>query len=126
MAFQCEDNEPATMDDALLETGIYAAWQLNSQTINGVTLMTPPPEMILEFYPDENREDSRGDFDLEESSSVTYGVFIMDQEKGVITFKRDGKDDLVWDYSISQAKDYITFTYQEGESLMEEGWHKIY
>ncbi len=103
---------------------MYGGWELSSQTVNGITDMTPPPEMILEFYPDNNIQDDRGEYNLEEPSNSTIGIFIMNETQQVITFKRDGKDDIIYGYSINPAKDYITFTFTESNAQFEQGWRK--
>lgn len=125
MAFQC-DKEINAEEDLLFETGIYAGWELDSQTVNGVTDLTPPPEMFLEFYPDDNTQDNKGGYDLEEPSAYTGGIFIMDQTEQTITFKREGKEDLIYGYIIDPAKDYVTFIFTESNAQFEQGWRKRY
>ena len=123
MAFQCEEDVDFEQD-SLFESGIYGGWELISQTVNGVTDMTPPPEMILEFYPDNNIQDDRGEYNLEEPSNSTIGIFIMNETLQSITFKRDGKDDIIYGYSINSTKDYLTFTFTESNAQFEQGWRK--
>ncbi len=125
MAFQC-DEEINAEEDLLIDTGIYAGWALTSETVNGVTIMTPTPEMILEFYPDKNTQDNRGSYNMEEPSANTIGTFIMDQTEQTITFKREGKKDIVYNYLINSEKDFITFRFIESDALFENGWRKIY
>jgi len=125
MAFQC-DKEINAEEDLLFESGIYAGWELHSQTVNGVTDLTPPPEMILEFYPDDNTQDNKGEYNLEEPSANTIGIFIMDQTEQTITFKREGREDLIYSYIINPAKDLITFTFTESNAQFEQEWGKRY
>jgi hypothetical protein len=125
MAFQCED-EVNVQEDLLFESGIYGGWELASQTVNGVTDMMPLPEMILEFYPDGNTQDNRGEYNLEEPFANTVGVFIMDQIEQTIAFKREGKEDIVYGYIIHPDKDFITFTFVESNAQFEQGWRKKY
>lgn len=125
MAFQCEDDVNFEQD-SLFESGIYGGWELSSQTVNGVTDMTPPPEMILEFYPDKNIQDDRGEYNLEEPFDSAIGIFIMNETQQSITFKRDGKDDIVYGYTINSAKDHISFTFTESNAEFEQGWRKSF
>jgi hypothetical protein len=125
MAFQCEDDINFE-EDLLFDSGIYAAWELQDQTVNGVTDLMPPPQMILEFYPDSNVQDNRGEYNLEEPSANTIGIFIMDQTRETITFKREGREDIIYGYILNPAKDYITFTFTESDAQFEQGWRKQY
>ena len=125
MAFQCED-EIDVEEDSLFDTGIYAGWVLDSQTINGVTELTPLPEMILEFYPDNNAQDNKGEYNLEEPSSNTIGIFVMDMTEQKIIFEREGRDNIIYGYSINAAKDYIIFTFSESDAQFEQGWRRLY
>ncbi len=123
MAFQCEEDVNLEQD-ALFESGIYGGWELSEQTVNGITDMIPPPEMILEFYPDKNIQDDRGEYNLEETSNNTVGTFIMNEAEQAITFKRQGKDDIIYGYAINPTKDYITFTFTDSNAQFEQGWRK--
>lgn len=125
MAFQCEEDVNIEQD-ALFESGIYGGWVFSDQTINGISDMIPPPEMILEFSPDDNIQDDRGAYNLEETANNTVGIFIMNEAQQVITFKREGKDDIIFGYAISPTKDYITFTFTESDAQFEQGWRKSY
>lgn len=88
--------------------------------------MTPSSEMILEFYPDSNTQDNRGEYNLEEPSANTVGIFIMDETEQTITFKREGREDIVYGYIMNPAKDFITFTFTESNAQFEQGWEKRY
>jgi hypothetical protein len=128
MAFQCDD-EINIEQDTLFESGIYGGWELSSQTINGITDLTPPLEMILEFYPDKNIRDNRGEYNLEEPFNNTIGIFIMNEEQQTITFKDediDDIDDIIYGYSIDPTKDNITFTFTESNAQFEQVWQKKY
>ncbi|MDT0608321.1 hypothetical protein [Croceitalea rosinachiae] len=123
MAFQCDDEINAE-EDLLFESGIYAGWQLTSQSIDGISDLTPLPETLLEFYPDNNTQDNRGEYNLEELSANIVGVFIMDQTEQTITFKREGSSDVIYDYTINSDKDFITFSFTESDAQFEQGWTK--
>lgn len=125
MAFQCDD-EINIEQDTLFESGIYGGWELSSQTINGITDLTPPLEMILEFYPDKNIRDNRGEYNLEEPFNNTIGIFIMNEEQQTITFKDEDIDDIIYGYSIDPTKDNITFTFTESNAQFEQVWQKKY
>lgn len=123
MAFQCDDEINAE-EDLLFESGIYAGWELTSQSIDGISDLTPLPETLLEFYPDNNIQDNRGEYNLEELSANIVGVFIMDQTEQTITFKREGISDIIYDYTINSDKDFITFSFTESDAQFEQGWTK--
>jgi hypothetical protein len=125
MAFQCDD-EINIEQDSLFDSGIFGGWELSSQTINGITDLTPPLEMILEFYPDKNIRDNRGEYNLEEPFNNTIGIFIMNEEQQTITFKDEDIDDIIYGYSIDPAKDNITFTFTESNAQFEQVWQKKY
>ena len=123
MGFQCDDEINAE-EDLLFETGIFATWQLTSQTINGIGELTPLPETFLEFYPDSNTQDNRGEYNLEEPMSNTVGEFIMDLTESTITFKRAGGSDISYAYVMNSSKDLITFTFTESDAQFEQEWTK--
>jgi hypothetical protein len=125
MAFQCDD-EINIEQDSLFDSGIFGGWELSSQTINGITDLTPPLEMILEFYPDKNIRDNRGEYNLEEPFNNTIGIFIMNEEQQTITFKDEDIDDIIYGYSIDPTKDNITFTFTESNAQFEQVWQKKY
>lgn len=125
MAFQCEDDLNIE-EDLLFESGIYGGWELSSQTINGISDMMPLPEVILEFYADNNTLDNRGEYNLEEPSVNTVGVFIMDQLEQSITLQKEGGADIIYGYIINPSKDRIRFSFTENNTQVEQGWQKIY
>ena len=125
MAFQCEDDIDI-QEDLLSDSGIYAGWELVNQSINGLSDMLPAPDMTLEFYPDTNRQDRQGQFNLEEQTESTQGIFILDLTLKTITFKREDKADIVYEYILNSEKDYLTFSFTESHAQFEQGWRKIY
>lgn len=125
MAFQCDD-EPNIEEDMLFESGIYGGWELASQTIDGTLDMTPLSEVILEFYPDADTQDNKGEYNLEEPSANTIGVFIMDELEQSITLQKEGAADIVYSYEITTSEGHITLTFTENNTQVEQGWQKIY
>ena len=127
MAFQCGDDEFINIEEDLLyESGIFGTWQLSNQTIDGVTALTPTPEIILEFYADSNLDDATGDYNREEPSANIIGVFIVDRLEETITFRQSNKSDIIYGFTINENKDLMTFTYTEGDSQIEEEWIKLF
>ena len=123
MAFQCD--EDIKIIDPLVETGILGRWEIADETVNGISDLLPKCCRFLEFSPDDNLEDLIGNFiytdELQEDIEWT---FIIDPVDGLIIFKRQGRDDLVYDYEINDAQDYLTFTFSEGNAVHVEGWRR--
>lgn len=123
LAFSCED-DLTIENDFLFDTGIYGSWEMSDQTINGISDMKAICCRFLSFSPDQDETDKRGEFMLKESDSNVDGFFILDRSDRTITFQRDGSEDIVYDYTISNDKNYLTLIYSEDGTVIQEGWRK--
>lgn len=125
MAFQCDEEVDVTVDQ-LYDSGIFGGWQLNDQTVAGITNMLPIDYRLLDFYPDNNKSDNQGNFTLEETSGNLSGTFILNQEEQTIVLKRENRDDMIYNYSMTSEKDILIFSYVESNSEFVETWIKQY
>lgn len=125
MAFQCDEVVDITVDQ-LNNSGIFGGWQLNDQTIAGITNMLPIDYRLFDFYPDSNKNDDQGNFTLEEPSTNLTGTFILNEEELTIIIRRENRDDLIYNYSMNIKKDVLTFSYVESNSEFVETWVKQY
>ncbi|MGF1554982.1 lipocalin family protein [Paucihalobacter sp.] len=125
LAFTCDEDADINYDK-LNELGILGEWEINSETINGISDLTVQCCKFIEFLPDSNNEDFNGLFTFNDDPSQSYnGVFTVDPTNQVITFQRDGNEDVVYSYTINGSQDTLSFTFTENDAIFEQNWVKI-
>ena len=124
MAFQCEEDILIQEDD-LSATGILGKWEIANESVNGISDMSVKCCRFIEFRDDENEKDLRGSLAYTEFDMIYEGTFTVDPPAQQIVFEQDDFETVVYNYTISSSGDYLTFTYRDGDSDIEEGWVKI-
>ncbi len=124
MAFQCEEDILIKEDD-LAATGILGKWEIANESRNGISDLSVKCCRFLEFLEDENEKDLKGNFIYTEFDMIFEGTFTVDPPAQQIIFEHEDLETVVYNYIISSSGDYLTFTYRDGDSDIEEGWVKI-
>ncbi len=124
MAFQCEEDILIPEND-LESTGILGKWEIADESVNGISDLSVKCCRFLEFLEDENEKDLRGNFSYTEFDMIYEGTFTVDPPAQQIIFEHEDLETLIYNYAINSSKDYLTFTYRDGDSDIEEGWVKI-
>ena len=125
MAFTCDEDTDINYDN-LNELGIFGEWEINSETIDGISDLTAPCCRFIEFLPDGNNEDFSGLFNYSVQPTQSYdGIFTVDPTNQVITFQREGNEEVMYSYTINNSQDTLSFTFTENEAVFEQDWVKI-
>ena len=123
-AFQCEEDILIREDD-LAETGILGKWEISNESVNGISDLSVKCCRFIEFSEDENTTDLEGSFTYKDELEMVFeGTFQLDPSVQQIMIKRKDRETLVYNYAINSSKDYLTFTYSDEDSEIEEGWIK--
>ena len=123
MAFQCEEDILIPEND--LETaGVLGNWEIAFESVNGISDLSVKCCRFIEFKEDENTADLEGSFTYTELEMVYEGTFMLDPLKQKIIFEREDRAPRVYNYTINSSKNYLTFTYKDGDLDIEEGWIK--
>lgn len=123
MAFQCEE-DILIREDGLVATGILGKWEISNESVNGISDLSVKCCRFLEFREDENEKDLNGNFTYTEYDMLFEGTFTMNPSAQQIIFEQADRETLVYNYAINSSKDFLTFTYSDGDSDFEEGWIK--
>lgn len=125
MAFTCDEDTDINYDN-LNELGIFGEWEINSETIDGISDLTVQCCRFIEFLPDSNNEDFSGLFNYSVQPTQSYdGIFTVDPTNQVITFQREGNEEVMYSYTINNSQDTLSFTFTENEAVFEQDWVKI-
>lgn len=124
MAFQCND-EIETIEENLNETGLLGRWEITDEVVNGIDDMLPKCCRFFQFDPDDNKQDLTGLFTFIDFTGDYSGIFTVDQTKQQIIFQREGREPVVYDFTMNSSQDYLTFSFIEEENLnYVQGWAK--
>lgn len=125
MAFTCDEDTDINYDN-LNELGIFGEWEINSETIDGISDLTAQCCRLIEFLPDGNNEDFSGLFNYSVQPTQSYdGIFTVDPTNQVITFQREGNEEVMYSYTINNSQDTLSLTFTENEAVFEQDWVKI-
>lgn len=125
MIFTCDEDTDINYDN-LNELGIFGEWEINSETIDGISDLTVQCCRFIEFLPDGNNEDFSGLFNYSVQPTQSYdGIFTVDPTNQVITFQREGNEEVMYSYTINNSQDTLSFTFTENEAVFEQDWVKI-
>ena len=125
MIFTCDEDTDINYDN-LNELGIFGEWEINSETIDGISDLAAPCCRFIEFLPDGNNEDFSGLFNYSVQPTQSYdGIFTVDPTNQVITFQREGNEEVMYSYTINNSQDTLSFTFTENEAVFEQDWVKI-
>ncbi|WP_439152916.1 hypothetical protein [Winogradskyella sp.] len=118
-------NDDETSTDNLNQTGIIGNWEFSDEEIDGISDLLPKCCKFFEFKVDENKQDLTGLFTYTgDTNEFTEGSFIVDETGETITFLFDDEQ-RIYNYTMSQSQDYITFSFFEDGSNSLQGWTKI-
>jgi hypothetical protein len=124
MAFQCEE-DIVPIEDQLIETGLLGTWEIVDEQVNGIDDLLPRCCLFMVFETDENVEDLKGLFTYSDDTGDYKGTFTVDPTSQQITFQREDRSPLVYDFSINASMDYLVFSFVEQENLLfVQGWVK--
>jgi hypothetical protein len=127
MAFQC-DEETDLIEDELLDTGLLGRWEIADESIDGISDLSAKCCRFFEFSMDNDPDDLDGFFLYEDGTGTGFyeGVFSVDLNGQTIIFERDGRAPVTYSYSLSEDRDYLTFTFTENQAEFVQGWQRIY
>lgn len=121
----CSDDDNRSNRDVLAEAGILGRWEYADETINNISDMLPKCCSFFEFLPDENKNDFIGLFTYtDDQNENVEGVFVVDPTDQTIVFSFDEDEQLIYNYSINQTQDYLTFTFSEADLNYIQGWER--
>lgn len=115
----CEKDEIEPTDN-LEQFGILGKWGLQSITINGITDMSLHYD-TLEFKPDSEISDLKGEFTTSGAGYETNGVFVLNSVNNTIQFDYDDTQKL---YEFQISDNLINFAYSEDNHEIIESWRK--
>ena len=125
IGLQCEDDAPP-VPDLLDKTGLLGKWEIEDETINGISDLLPKCCRFFEFMPDNQKDDLIGLFQFTDETGEYPGIFTVDQANQQIVFQREGRSPVVYDFTINSTQDYLTFSFTEGEDSNHiQGWGKL-
>lgn len=121
MAFQCDEDDPLPIDE-LDGIGIYGRWEIDSEFIGNISDLLPKCCRFYEFFPDDNPEDQMGLWTYTDETGVFNGVFTLNDDDQNILFERENRTPITYGYSLTDAKDYLTFTFVVDGANYEQGY----
>ena len=126
MAFQCESDDPAPIDN-LESIGLFGRWEIQDEVMNGIISdMIPRCCEFLEFEPDENIRDNKGLLSYTDSQGlVNSGTFNVDIDNQTILFIDNENDEFIFDFSINDSQEILTVDFTENETNITQSWVRI-
>lgn len=118
----CEKNTASPTDD-LEATGIVGNWEIGFRLFGGISDLRVLCCEYIEFMADEQPNDLAGMFNTSSPGFQGDGTFVLHPSDStiVLTFSENDRQ-LSRVFQISE--NFLTFTYQEGNQTIEEGWRR--
>lgn len=128
MAFQCDDEISHTNEnDNLYDTRLLGYWEIVEEVENGdMSDMQPKCCLFVDFLIDSNPDDLQGDYRYTDESGVDDGKFTVNRTENQIIFNNAENEQLIYEYSIYDSGDKLTFTFTENDSEIIQNWTKNY
>ena len=125
LGFQCED-DIVTTDDILIETGLLGRWEIESETIDGISDLTRKCCRFFEFMPDDDVMDDRGLFVFTDSQGLeNTGSFTLNESDQIIYLVDDDNDEFVIAYLLDPSLQNLTLTFTENGAEFVQGWVRV-
>lgn len=126
MAFQCESDDPAPIDN-LEEIGLIGRWEIQDELINGnISDMIPRCCEFLEFEPDNDIRDYKGILSYTDSQAlVNNGTFEVDINNQTILFIDNENDEFLFEFSLDGFEENLTIDFTEDGTNYSQSWSKI-
>lgn len=122
--FGCS-NDDSDNSDLLNDTGILGRWEFTDETVNGISDLLPKCCVFFEFEADSNSDDLAGLFQrISESNELVTGEFIIDTNSQTITFNYGNTEQLVYNYELNDATNYLSVSFSEDDLNYVQGWAK--
>ena len=122
--FGCS-NDDSDNSDLLNDTGILGRWEFTDETVNGISDLLPKCCVYFEFEPDNNTDDLAGLFSrTSEANELVIGEFTIDTDSQTITFNYGNNEQLVYNYELNEAINYLSVSFSEDDLNYVQGWVK--
>lgn len=127
MAFQCEEEELHSIEnDSLYTTKLIGGWEIESESTNGISDMTPKCCLFVDFYIDSNPDDNKGDYRYSDNTGVYNGGFTVNQTDDQIVFDNLDNQQLIYAFSVDESGENLSFTFTEDDVEILQYWVKTY
>lgn len=119
--FMSCDNTDIEQTDNLDQSGILGQWKLESISTNGISDLSILCCEYIQFIADDELNDLRGEFTTSGNGSSTNGVFELNTANNTIHFEYDNSQN---SYEFHISNNFMSFTYEENNQEIIEGWRK--
>ncbi len=124
-AFQCENDDPAPMDN-LEVTGLFGKWEIQSEIINGnISDLLPKCCEFLEFSPDSISSDNKGLLTYTNGQDENPGVFEVNLTNQTVLFTDDDSDVLLFEFEVTNTTDTLSITFTEDNTTYTQTWVRV-
>jgi hypothetical protein len=126
LAFQCESDDPAPIDN-LESFGLFGRWEIQDEVMNGIISdMIPRCCEFLEFEPDANIGDNKGLLSYTDSQGlVNSGTFDVDIDNQTILFIDNENDEFIFAFSINDSQEILTVDFTGNGTNITQFWARI-
>jgi len=126
MAFQCESDDPAPLDN-LEEIGLLGQWEIQDELIyDNISDMIPRCCEFLKFETDDDIRDNKGLLTYTDSQNLTNsGTFEVDINNQTVLFVDNENDEFLFEFSLDESKENLTIDFTEDGINYTQNWSKI-
>ena len=111
--------EEAVQTDQLQELGMFRLWKLDTREVGSISSLAIACCDYLEFSPDQEPEDLRGDFKAYGAGYETIGSFELNNARDSIWFYYDDNEQVS---GFQMIEDVFIRSYLEDNHPVVEGW----